>query len=207
MTRLSKVPWNPNRGFLNAAGAISVLFALVLAALCWGAQTGPGAVDMRTMPAPTVVPYLVVPDGIKAIVKRDKIVLTEKIQFAFDDALIDSASYPALDAVVVALQDNPGLRVEIGGYASSEGMETHNQGLSERRAKAVLDYLVSHGIAANRLGSEGFSSSQPLQSNLTASGREANRRVEFDVWFVIVGKGDIPSPHARGPSSNGDEQP
>ncbi len=127
----------------------------------------------------------------KVIVKPDKLELTEKIQFAFDKALIEPASYPALDAVVVALQDNKGFRVAIEGHASSEGLEARNQTLSEQRAEAVLEYLANHGVARSRLASKGFSSGQPLESNRTNLGREANRRVEFVVQFIILEKGSI----------------
>ena len=56
----------------------------------------------------------------------------------------------------------------------------------------MLDYLVSHGVARDRLASKGFSSSQPRQSNDTSSGRVVNRRVEFIVEFIIVKEGNTP---------------
>jgi outer membrane protein OmpA-like peptidoglycan-associated protein len=127
----------------------------------------------------------------KVIVKPDKLELKEKIQFAWDSPTIEPASHPALDEVVKALQDNRGFRVALEGHSSSEGMDEHNQTLSEERAQAVLNYLVGHGLAKDRVGSKGFSSSRPLESNTTASGREANRRVEFVVHFIIVEKGSI----------------
>ena len=103
--------------------------------------------------------------------------------------MIEAASHPALDEVVKALQDNRGFRVQLEGHASSEGDDVHNQTLSEQRAQAVLDYLVSHGVAPGRLASKGFSSSVPTESNTTAAGREANRRVEFVVSFIILDTG------------------
>ena len=124
----------------------------------------------------------------RVVVKPDKLELKEKIQFAWDQSVIEAVSYPVLDEVVKALQDNRTFRVEIEGHASSEGGDEHNQSLSERRAEAVLDYLASHGVARDRLASKGFSSSQPLESNATEAGREANRRVEFVVHFIIVKK-------------------
>ncbi len=82
-----------------------------------------------------------------------------------------------------------GFRVQIEGHASSEGGDDHNQTLSEKRAEAVLDYLVAHGIAKERLVSKGFSSSVPVATNLTEAGREQNRRVEFVVHFIILNDG------------------
>jgi outer membrane protein OmpA-like peptidoglycan-associated protein len=127
----------------------------------------------------------------KVVVKPDKLELKEKIQFAWDSPAIEPASHPALDEVVKALEDNRGFRVALEGHSSSEGMDEHNQTLSEERAQAVLNYLVAHGLAKDRVTSKGFSSSRPAESNITASGREANRRVEFVVHFIIVEKGSI----------------
>ena len=126
----------------------------------------------------------------KVVVKPDKLELKEKIQFAVNSPQIEPASLPALDEVVKALEDNKGFRVELEGHSSSEGGDEHNQTLSEQRAQAVLDYLVSHGLDKSRVSSRGFSSSRPTESNRTESGREANRRVEFIVEFIILDKGN-----------------
>ena len=122
----------------------------------------------------------------KVIVKADKLELKEKLYFAWDQAKLEDASLPVLDEVVQALKDNPGFRVQVEGHADSTGADDHNQALSERRAAAVLDYLTSHGIANDRLVSKGFSSSVPVDTNLTVAGRENNRRVEFVVNFIIL---------------------
>lgn len=125
----------------------------------------------------------------RIVVRRDKLELKEKLYFAWDQATLEDASFPVLDEVVRALKDNKSFRVQIEGNADSTGPEEHNQTLSENRAQAVLDYLVAHGIAKERLGSKGLSSSKPLDTNATAAGRENNRRVEFVVRFVIVKPG------------------
>jgi outer membrane protein OmpA-like peptidoglycan-associated protein len=127
----------------------------------------------------------------KIIVKPDMLELKEKIQFAWNEALIEPVSHPALDEVAQVLEDNKGFKVSIEGHASSEGLDDHNQSLSARRAEAVLDYIAKRGISRDRLVSEGFSSSRPLQSNTTESGREANRRVEFVVHFIILKEGSL----------------
>jgi outer membrane protein OmpA-like peptidoglycan-associated protein len=127
----------------------------------------------------------------KIIVKPDKLELKEKIQFAWNDSVIEPSSYPALDEVAKALKDNQGFRVAIEGHASSEGMDSHNQSLSDRRAESVLEYVASHGVARDRLVSKGFSSSRPIESNSTEAGREANRRVEFVVHFIILKEGGL----------------
>jgi outer membrane protein OmpA-like peptidoglycan-associated protein len=127
----------------------------------------------------------------KVVIKPDKLELKDKIQFDWNSPRIEPASHAALDEAVRALQDNRSFRVQLEGHASSEGADEHNQTLSEERAQAVLDYLVSHGVGKERVASKGFSSSRPLESNVTASGREANRRVEFIVHFIILEKGNI----------------
>jgi outer membrane protein OmpA-like peptidoglycan-associated protein len=125
----------------------------------------------------------------KIVVKPDKLELKEKLYFAWDQATLQEVSYPVLDEVVAALQENKSFRVQVEGHSSSDGPDDHNQSLSEQRAQAVLDYLVAHGVAKERLGSKGFSSSVPLDTNTTAEGRENNRRVEFVVNFNIVDDG------------------
>jgi OmpA-OmpF porin, OOP family len=125
----------------------------------------------------------------KVVVKPDKLELKDKIQFAWNSPAIDPASHAALDEVVKALEENRSFRVRLEGHASSEGENEHNQTLSEQRAQAVLDYLVGHGVGPERLVSKGFSSSVPTETNTTAEGREANRRVEFVVNFFLVNTG------------------
>jgi outer membrane protein OmpA-like peptidoglycan-associated protein len=125
----------------------------------------------------------------KLVVQRDKLELKEKLYFAWNQAVLQEVSYPVMDEVVQALNDNKGFRVQVEGHASSEGASDHNQTLSEKRAEAVLDYLVTHGIDKGRLASKGFGSSVPLDTNATVDGRENNRRVEFVVFFTILNEG------------------
>ncbi len=103
------------------------------------------------------------------------------VLFDTDKATIKSVSYPELDDVVKVFQENPGLRVEVDGHTDSQGSDAHNLDLSQRRAAAVRQYLVSHGIAPDRLEAQGFGESQPIADNNTASGRALNRRVELKV--------------------------
>lgn len=122
----------------------------------------------------------------RIVVGKDKLELKEKLFFAWDQAVLEEVSFPVLDEVVQALKENKGFRVQVEGHSSSEGNDDHNQTLSEKRASAVLDYLVAHGIGRDRLVSKGFSSSVPTATNTTVEGREANRRVDFVVQFNIL---------------------
>ncbi|HEX7111778.1 MAG TPA: OmpA family protein [Mizugakiibacter sp.] len=87
-----------------------------------------------------------------------------------------------LDQAVDTLKRYPQVRVEVDGYTDDKGKDDYNQALSERRAKIVYDYLVSHGIDASRLdGPKGFGESNPIDTNSTEEGRSRNRRVELKV--------------------------
>ena len=124
----------------------------------------------------------------KVVVKPDRLELKEKIQFARNSPRIQRASHASLDEVVKALQDNRSFRVQLEGHSSSEGVAKHNQTLSDRRAHAVVEYLVGHGVAKDRLDSKGFGSTVPIDTNATAAGRENNRRVNFMILNSGSGK-------------------
>ena len=125
----------------------------------------------------------------KVVVEKDKLELREKVYFAFDQAKIEDRSFPVLDEVVKALKDNKGFKVQVEGHTDSSGGEGHNQTLSEKRAAAVVEYIVAHGVPRDRVSSKGFSSSVPTDTNDTVNGRENNRRVEFIVRFTILNAG------------------
>ena len=73
---------------------------------------------------------------------------------------------------------NPGVNAEIHGHTCWIGSDAYNQGLSARRATAVINYLVSKGLDQNRFSMVGFGETKPIASNETRDGREMNRRVE-----------------------------
>jgi OOP family OmpA-OmpF porin len=101
------------------------------------------------------------------------------ILFDFDKYDIKPAAYPILDEALMVYQKNPGLRVEVQGFTDSIGTEEYNQGLSERRADAVRNYLVERGVDPKIISSKGYGESNPVASNDTKEGRALNRRVEF----------------------------
>lgn len=75
----------------------------------------------------------------------------------------------------------PGLKIEIDGYTDDVGSDEYNQTLSQERAQAVQDFLVSQGVSADALSSKGFGKTGPIASNDTSRGRQENRRVELVV--------------------------
>lgn len=101
-------------------------------------------------------------------------------EFDFDSARLKPAMEAALDEVAGRINASAGDEMlTIVGHTDSVGAESYNQGLSERRAKATADYLVSQGISANRITTKGMGESQPVADNSTAAGRAKNRRVEI----------------------------
>jgi OmpA-OmpF porin, OOP family len=120
------------------------------------------------------------PEPPRVEVQKDRIVINEKIQFAIDKADILPVSHGLLNEVVAAIKSRPDIKkVDINGHTDDDGDEKYNQGLSERRAKSVMAYLLQNGIEAARLNAKGFGESQPIADNTTVQGREQNRRVEF----------------------------
>ena len=99
--------------------------------------------------------------------------------FDSNSSYIKKDAYPLLDEVATILEKNPQMKVEIQGYADNTGTPQYNQWLSERRAKRVMDYLVSKGINPERLQAKGYGSTRPVASNATEEGRAQNRRVEL----------------------------
>lgn len=109
---------------------------------------------------------------------KKKIVL-RGVNFDFDKATIRPDAARILDEAVATLKAEPDIEVLIVGHTDSIGSEAYNLRLSQRRAQAVRDYLVKHGISAARLKVKGMGESQPVASNDTAEGRAQNRRVEL----------------------------
>ena len=103
------------------------------------------------------------------------------ILFDFDSDAVKSESYPILKNLANALQrDLRDIALIVAGHTDSTGTDDYNMGLSERRAQAVIDFLVSaYDIEADRLKLRYYGERQPIASNATETGQEQNRRVEF----------------------------
>ncbi|MFH1195470.1 MAG: OmpA family protein [bacterium] len=101
------------------------------------------------------------------------------VNFDFNKATLRPESYPILLHAVQVLAENPDLNVEVAGHTDYIGSDKYNQGLSERRAQTVKDYLVGKGIASSRLTVKGYGESMPINSSKTDEARAMNRRVEF----------------------------
>ncbi len=103
------------------------------------------------------------------------------------------SSLAPLDELRAFLTAHPEIaRVSIEGHTASNGDEAVNRALSERRARATMQWLVEHGVDASRLTAVGFGSSRPRASNDTAEGRQANRRVEARIVTPVVDAAAVP---------------
>ncbi len=116
------------------------------------------------------------------ILKKDKIEITEKIQFELNKAVIKEESHSLLDEIVAVIQKHPHVKkLRVEGHASSDGPDQYNLQLSDRRAKAVVAYFTTKGVDEKRLTAQGFGETKPVADNSTEEGRVANRRVEFNI--------------------------
>jgi outer membrane protein OmpA-like peptidoglycan-associated protein len=133
------------------------------------------------------------PDEEQVRVLGDKIVLDDRVHFPTNSHVIQAASFPLLGRLAKLIKDHPEyVLVEIEGHADERKPE-FNQQLSENRAKAVLEFLVSRGVERTRLTSKGFGSTVPLVDKSSEDAWLMNRRVEFRVTRQDARKGITPS--------------
>jgi OOP family OmpA-OmpF porin len=90
-------------------------------------------------------------------------------------------TFPVLQSITAILKEYPDSKFSIDGHTDSDGKDATNQKLSEDRAKAVKDYLVTSGIAEGRLTSAGYGETKPIDNNTTKAGKANNRRVEVNL--------------------------
>lgn len=108
-------------------------------------------------------------------------IVLKNIFFETDKSELKTESYTELSKLMDFLRNNPSLHIEIGGHTDHVGSYEYNKNLSESRAKAVNDYLITHGIAESRLTYKGYSFDFPISTNETEEGRALNRRTEFKI--------------------------
>ncbi len=101
----------------------------------------------------------------------------KRILFQTGKAVLTTSSYPALNAIATALQQNTDVTLAIEGHTDNVGSTASNQVLSEKRANTVKTYLIKKGVDAGRMTVEGYGETKPRATNATAAGRTLNRRV------------------------------
>lgn len=109
------------------------------------------------------------------------LVMPGNITFAHDSTNINSSFYNTLNKLAATMVEYNQTTVNVAGHTDSTGNSSYNQGLSQRRAQAVANYLVQQGVSANRIRTMGYGETQPIASNNTESGRQQNRRVEIQI--------------------------
>lgn len=116
----------------------------------------------------------------------DKAILDDalkSVQFAPNKAVLLNSSKGILNKIATVLKKYPDYKVAIHGHTDAIGGDQDNLILSKERAKACLDYLVSQGINAGKMTSDGFGETKPIADNNTKNGRRQNRRVEFKLSY------------------------
>lgn len=121
-----------------------------------------------------------------SIIVEDKIVINP-IHFDFDKSDIKPEAALELDRIVAVMDKYPAMIVKVEAHSDSQGNANYNLGLSDRRAKATVEYIISQGVDASRISGEGFGATRPVvdcKANCTEEDHAANRRSDF----IIVEK-------------------
>ena len=107
------------------------------------------------------------------------LIMPGNITFASNSANINATFYSVLDSVALVIAEYDKTLVVVAGHTDSDGSDSFNQDLSQRRAGSVSEYLISQGILPVRLETVGFGEAQPIAGNNSAEGKQLNRRVEI----------------------------
>jgi len=114
-------------------------------------------------------------------IKANGKITLNNVFFDFDKSNLKQESFIELDKLMELLKKNSNLKIEIGGYTDDKGDEKYNQILSQKRADAVVNYLIQKGIVATRLIAKGYGEMQPVVPNDTEENKAKNRRTEVKV--------------------------
>jgi outer membrane protein OmpA-like peptidoglycan-associated protein len=134
-----------------------------------GTRTASTTVTVNPPPAPKPAPKVI-----------DRLVL--HVNFDFDKSVVRKADAAELQKAIDFVKKYPGYKIAIEGHTDSKGSDKYNQALSERRAAAVKDYLLKHGMMdthKDMIMAKGYGESKPIADNKTEKGRFENRRVEI----------------------------
>jgi OmpA-OmpF porin, OOP family len=106
-------------------------------------------------------------------------IILSSVTFESGGATLLPEGHPVLGQIVVVLRDEPGLRLGIGVHSDTQGGAEFNLRITQERADAIRDWLVSQGIAAERIEATGYGEQRPVAPNSAAAGRRQNRRIEI----------------------------
>ena len=114
-------------------------------------------------------------------IERGTHIVLENIFYQTDRYQLEKSSIGELERIFLFLAQNPKVRIEISGHTDNTGSEQYNRTLSENRAKAVAEYLIGKGIAADRIVAKGYGFDKPVADNQSEEGRAKNRRTELKI--------------------------
>lgn len=134
---------------------------------------------IEPLPSPPPLP----PASRPAVSKKkiDDLLIDNPITFRINSAVLLPEGKTVLNSVAAILHEDPTVSFEVDGHTDNVGAEHANGVLSEQRATAIVEYLISQGIAAERLTLKGYGASRPIVESATDEGRWQNQRVEFSV--------------------------
>lgn len=139
--------------------------------------------DLRDVTKDAVIPdkdFTLDPIQVSTVTENVTLVLNN-IFFDFDQATLKPESFPELNRIAGLMKEKSTMEIEITGHADATGPEAYNLKLSEKRARAVVNYLAKQGVGEARLSVAFLGESKPIAPNTTADGRRKNRRVEFKI--------------------------
>ncbi len=136
---------------------------------------------------------------------RGLIVNLSDVLFDFNRYTLKPDAREKLAKVSGILLAYPDLKIQVEGYTDNVGSDAYNQKLSEQRAGAVRDYLVSQGVAADNVTSTGYGAASPVAPNTSAAGRAKNRRVQLVVSGAAIGVGQSAPGAAAAPPPTGNQ--
>ncbi|HET7179105.1 MAG TPA: OmpA family protein, partial [Chryseosolibacter sp.] len=139
--------------------------------------------DLRDVTKDAVIPdkdFTLDPIQVSTVTENVTLVLNN-IFFDFDQATLKPESFPELNRIAGLMKEKSTMEIEITGHADATGPEAYNLKLSEKRARAVVNYLTKQGVGEARLSVAFLGESKPIAPNTTADGRRKNRRVEFKI--------------------------
>ncbi len=116
-------------------------------------------------------------------IKKRVEIAAKNILFVTGSAKLQKSSFKGLDDVAKIMNENPGMSLAIDGHTDYVGTEEYNHKLSHDRAASVMNYILSKGVDASRITSEGHGETMPIADNKTAAGRQKNRRVEMTLTY------------------------
>ncbi len=181
-SKVSKTVWGTGIGALAGAGIGALIDgekgALIGAGVGAAAGAGTGAymdIQARKLRAELVGTGV----QVKQVDGKVYLIMPGNITFDTNKDVIKTSFMPVLNSISKVIAEYNKTMVQVSGYTDSTGTDAINIPLSQKRANAVANYLNLHGVAANRIISNGYGAANPIASNSTAEGREQNRRVEI----------------------------